>query len=254
MHEKYEVTWIVEGQGTRIIGDSVAEFSAGDVLVLGPGLPHQWQSLELRKEERAKALTLFIEKDFPSQDFWRSEAAKYLAFIRSLSHKGLALNGLLKKKVIEALQNLRTQSEGKGMLTILNMLQDIYETEEYHVVCSESYSFQTNINSGRIGVVTDYIMRHLDEKIGVVDLANLVHLHPNSLSREFKSATGFSVIDYINKLRISKACKLLIGTSKSVLEICYECGFHNLSNFNRQFKKICKKSPTEFKLNQSLVY
>ncbi len=247
MHNKYEITWIKEGQGTRIVGDNVSFFKKGDVLVLGPFLPHQWQSSSINDKERALSVSLFFKTDFPSKDFWQEKDAQDMQKVLAQSTKGLRLNGELKKDIAKKMRQLLNLRGGKGMLRILDMLQYIADSGEYEILASEGYICRKNLDTGRIAKITNYIFENLGQKISLQSLGDMVNLHPNSLSREFKKATGFSIVDYINKVRIGKATRLLTESSKPVIDICYECGFQNLSHFNRYFKKIKNTTPSIYR-------
>jgi AraC-like DNA-binding protein len=247
MHDKYEITWIKEGQGSRIVGDNVSFFKKNDVLVLGPMLPHQWQSSSITEKEVAKSISLFFKPEFPSKDFWFQEETKDMKELLTLSSKGLYLEGNLKKNIIKRIKELSVVSGAKGMLLVLEIIQIISDTNEYQTLASEGYINRKNLDTNRINKITNYIFDNLENKITLKLLSEIVNLHPNSLSREFKRATGFSIVDYINKVRIGRTTRLLTETSKPIVDICYECGFQNLSHFNRYFKKVKNCTPTTYR-------
>jgi len=247
MHERFEITWIREGVGSRIIGDNISFFESGDVLLLGPMLPHQWQSSPLDGNQRAKSISLFFETTFPSRDFWTLEDCKPMYDILQLSHRGLHLKGSLKKSIPRKLQKLMRLSGARALILLLEILQDISEQQEYDILASEGYVCRKNLDTDRINKITNYIFENMEQKITLESLGEMVNLHPNSLAREFKKATGFSIIEYINKVRIGKATRLLTETNKTIIDICYECGFQNLSHFNRYFKKTKNCTPSLYR-------
>ena len=245
-HEKYEFTWIIKGEGTRIIGDNISSFVKDDVLLLGPKLPHQWQSEpELCRE--AEAISLFVEKDYLGHEFWKRHTTRHISQVRNLTSRGLIINNKLKDRIIQLFKNLKTASEGRGMILILDMLQSISESNDFELLCSPGYCMPVNVDSSGIGKVTDYILQNIQEKLSIRELSDIACMHPNSLSREFKKMTGFSIVEYINKIRIGNAARYLSETNSTVLDICYKCGFQNLSNFNRQFKKVMNCTPSNYR-------
>ncbi len=250
MHDKYEITWIEEGTGSRIIGDHISIFKENDVIILGPMLPHQWQNLSINQNSSAKSISLFFKIDFPSKDFWNQECVKPIKKMLELSHKGLLLKGKTQKKITSKLQNLTSLSFPRGMLMVLEILQDIAESDNYEILASDGYISRKNLDTDRISTITNFISENLDQKITLELLSDLVHLHPNSLNREFKRATGFSVIKYINKVRIGKATRLLTETNMPIIDICYICGFQNISYFNRYFKKNYNCTPSNYRKNR----
>jgi len=247
MHNQYEITLIKAGQGSRIIGDNVSFFKSGDILILGPMLPHQWQSSSITNNEQAQSISLFFKSDFPSKDFWLQEETRSIQKILELSTKGIHLQGKLRKTIATKLKKLSVLTGVRGLLLVLEILQDIAESSEYKILASEAYICRKNLDTDRINKITNYIFENLEQKISLDSLGSLVNLHPNSLAREFKRATGFSVIDYINKVRIGKASRLLTETSKPIVDICFECGFQNLSHFNRYFKKNKNMTPSNYR-------
>ncbi|TLX78122.1 helix-turn-helix domain-containing protein [Labilibacter sediminis] len=247
MHDRYEITWIMEGHGTRIIGDNVSSFKSGDILILGPMLPHQWQSSTVNKNERAQSVSIFFNAEFPSKDFWFQNEMRAMKEVIDLSTRGLHLKGKLNKSIARKIKKLSNISGARGVLLILEMLQDISESDQYEILASEGYKCRKNLDTDRINKITNYIFENIEQKISLPILSEMVNLHPNSLAREFKRATGFSVVDYINNVRIGKATRLLTETSKTILDICYECGFQNLSHFNRYFKKVKNTTPSLYR-------
>ena len=245
-HEKYEFTWIVKGEGTRIIGDNISSFVKDDILLLGPKLPHQWQS-EPNLCREVEAISLFIEKDYLGHQFWKNPSTRHLTQILNLTSRGLIIHNNLKTKLMQLFKMLKTASQGRGMIIVLDMLQSISESNDFEPLCSPGYCIPVNVDSSGIGKVTDYILQHIQEKLSVSELSEIACMHPNSLSREFRRMTGFSIVEYINKIRIGNAVRYLRETNATVLDICYRCGFQNLSNFNRQFKKVMGCSPSRYR-------
>lgn len=251
MHKRYELTLILKGEGIRIIGDRIDYFKSGDLLLLSPMLPHQWQSSLSKNNDKVKAITLFFDANFPSNDFWHLKEANDIRHVLIDAQRGIQLTGELQKDISRRLKEAVGTHGFRGIILILEMLQTIACLKEYELVSSHGYLRKGNIDTNRINVIIDYIFDHLHTKIRLAELAELVHLHPGSLSREFKKTTGFSIVEYINKVRIGKATSLLIETDMQIMDICYETGFRNLSNFNRQFKKIKEATPSEFRKHTS---
>jgi AraC-like DNA-binding protein len=247
MHNRFELTLIKKGEGTRIIGDQVDFFKSGDLIMLSPMLPHQWQSVSLSKICIASAITLFFDADFPSIDFWRLKETTAMRNVLTNSQRGIRLKGKLLKEVSLLLEKAVNINGFDGIILIFEILQTIAMSNEYELLASEGYERKKSIDTGRVNNIINYIFDNLHTKITLEKLAELVSLHPGSLSREFKKSTGFSLVEYINKIRIGNASRLLTETDKQVVDICYETGFQNLSNFNRIFKKIHGITPSDFR-------
>ncbi len=250
MHNRFELTLIQEGEGTRIIGDQVDFFKSGDLLMLSPMLPHQWQSTSLNEVYIVKAITLFFDPDFPSIDFWRLKEAIGIRQVLINSQRGIKLKGSLLKEVTLLLENTVNIEGFDGIMLIFKILQTIAKSDKYELLASEGYEHKKTMDTGRINQIINHILDNLHTKISLNQLAELVYLHPGSLSREFKKTTGFSLVEYINKVRIGKASRLLTESDKQITDICYECGFRNLSNFNRIFRKVHGITPSVFRKKQ----
>lgn len=247
MHHRFEMTLIVKGEGTRMIGDKVDYFKSGDLILLAPLLPHLWQSQAITPGESVKSISLFFEESFPSKDFQQLTELNAIKEILVLAERGLIFHGDLKKKIVKKLRKLTKQEGLRAILLLLEILQDIAESKDYSILCSEGYSLRKNLDSTRIGKITNYIYENINEPITVDQIAEMGNMHPGSISREFKKSTGYSLIEFINKVRIGNASRLLTETDKPILDICFEVGFQNLSHFNRYFKKVRECTPSEFR-------
>lgn len=130
------------------------------------------------------------------------------------------------------------------------MLYELSQDHNYHLLASEEFSKSATSNgSRRIQLVTDFIKSHFKEDIHLSDLANLVCMTPTAFSKFFSLRTHKSVSDYIIDQRLGYASRQLIDSAQTVIEICYDSGFNNVSNFNRLFKKRKGITPTEFRDN-----
>ena len=253
MHEKYEITLIVNGAGTRIIGDNIDTFNAGDVVILAPMLPHQWKSSPLDSTRNVKATTIFLDEHFPTADFQKLQEYQEVHRFLTLAKRGIQLTGNLKKYIAEKITKLDGVENMELILSIFTMLNEIIHSEEYFPISNEHYIINQNFDTGRISIITEYINQNLYKNIGIAELASLVCLHPNSLSRIFKQSTGYSIIEYVNRIRIAMACKLLDETNETIVNIGFKCGFQNPSYFNRIFKKIKKTTPSKYRFGSNRI-
>lgn len=124
----------------------------------------------------------------------------------------------------------------------------IGKSDSFQFLASESYvksKFETA--SARVKGIHEYLMLNYREEINLEEIAEIVHMAPASACRFFKSNTGLTIFEYLNKIKIDYACKLLLNTDLNVVDISYDCGFNNLSHFNKQFRKFIGKTPTDFR-------
>lgn len=246
MHERYELTCILKGKGTRIIGDHVSQYENGDVVLLAPHTPHQWQSSGIEKEV-VSAITVFISPEFPSKDFHRLPEFQSVAELLESSKFGVELKGELRKEIAQQIGQLSGNNNLGELLQILAILNRISESGQYKTLMNKGFSVTKKQDQEKTNALVLYIRQHISEKITIDQLAEVAFLHPGSVNRFFKKSTGFSLIEYINLMRVGLACELLSAKQKTILDISLECGFANQSNFNRIFKRIKKVTPREYR-------
>jgi len=247
-HERYELTLILEGSGVRFVGDSVEEFSSGDIVLIGPHLQHKWQIDKTHPSERqVKAITIFFEEHFPTFDLTAMVEFSEIQDLKLKAKYGVSISGQCRTITASRLQQMLQKSGMPLVLLILQTLYDIAISKEYNTLSTIKMAARSDINNQRIQDITKYISDNLDKNISLEEVSHLACMHKNSIGRFFKKSTGFSVIEYANLLQLGKACQLLIETEKKISSIAFECGFDNLSYFNRIFKKNKSITPQEYR-------
>jgi len=247
-HPEYELTLITKGKGRRLVGDSNEGFAEGDLVLLGPGLPHTWSSDKGRKE--VSAVVIQFSSDF-IHNFLSYTGFDNLARLLSMASRGLLFPRSKETALqIELLPALAGVEKVVSLLTILQKLSEQKNTnlssEYFTVVKSEK-------TENRINKVCQYVQKKSSEVIDLEQTANLIHLSPSAFCKFFKRATGKTFSDYINDIRIGNTCHLLTEPDKAISEIAYETGFESLTYFNRIFLKKKRVTPREFR-NKSLAF
>ena len=245
-HHRYELTYIVKGSGTRLIGDSIREYSSGDIVLIAPYLSHQWQTHWV-EQSPVSAISLFFEPDFPTPDFQLLAEFKPIATLLEAAQQGIELQDTLRNRIAKRLVKLPTESGLLQMIGILSMLEEIARSKEYYVLLDGAFTVTKNFDGERIAKLVEYVRAHITEKIYIRDLADLACMHPGSVTRFFKQSTGFALKEYINLMRIGRACQMLTETNKPVYDVSQACGFDNLSHFNRLFKRVKHHTPQEYR-------
>ena len=248
-HGEYELNFIEHGAGLRrIVGDSVETTGDYDlVLIATSELEHVWEQGECKSEDIREITIQFAPNFFDSlidtNQFDRVKA------MLDKARNGLCfpLDAIMKIYFL-----IDTLPEAKGFYAVTQFLTMLYElsffTDEARVLSSSSFAKVTQqANSRRVLKVQQYISEHYRDEIHLNTLADMVGMAPTAFSRFFKQRTGKKLSDYITDIRLGHAARLLVDTTMSVAEICYDCGFNNLSNFNRIFKRKKSCPPTEFR-------
>ncbi len=250
-HEEYELIYCEACFGKRFIGNSFAEFYQGDMIFIGKNVPHTFiadQSF-YQPEAVTKPSSIVIQflENFLGSHFFYCPEMTGMRQILSLSMNGLMITGETNNKIKEILLNMLHS----GTTSKLNQLIEIFGVL---AASSELQPLSVNTISGinvgdslKMNKVLEYAVGNYKENITIREAAALMNLSESAFCRYFKSRTQKSFLGFVIEVRLNEACKLLKETDQSILNICYETGFKNLSNFNRLFKKQHSKSPLEYR-------
>jgi AraC-like DNA-binding protein len=251
-HSEYQFFVVLEGTGTRFIGDSIKSFRPGELILTGPHLPHVWRSDETYFDRNSSSKTggivIYLNENFLGDHILEKEEMLILKKLFTKSMRGLEFYGPKKLQVINLMKEL-TQLQGiPSVVHLLHILEILAGTKEYHYISSKAYddAFDQN-ETDRLNTVYEYTFKNFRKKVMLEDMADLLHMTPTSFSRYFTMKNNKPFSRFISEIRIKHACKMLTETDESIAQICYDCGFNTLSNFNKQFKEIMLKKPTQYK-------
>ena len=249
-HKEYELNFVENGAGVRrIVGDSVEEIGDYDlVLLCGDNLEHVWEQGNCRSKQ-IREITIQFSPDLFSNNFIGKKQFTSIRKMLDRAQKGLAFP---LRAVMKVYSNIDSLLKGEpGFYQFVKFLTILYELsicDDARTLSSSSFArSKMTSDSRRVQKVEEYINEHYTEEIRLAQLAELTDMTSVSFSRFFKLRTGKSLSDYIIDIRLGNATRQLVDSTKTVAEICYECGFNNLSNFNRIFKKKKGCSPKEFR-------
>jgi AraC-like DNA-binding protein len=243
-HPEYELTLIVDSHGQRLVGDGIADYGPGDVVLLGPNLPHSWRSTPGPAKVH-RAVVVQFPRDFPGKHFFDLEQVRPIAQLLDRCAGGLAFGQTEAGcEVAEVLAELPSKSECDQLISTLSVLNRLAAEGDAQVLSRSQQRPTYRVEyQNRVDMLCAYLERHFDEEVDHEKLAQLAHMDRASLCRFFKRATGRTMTAYVNELRVAAATNLLLESDLSVLEIGYRVGFGNHSNFNRQFRRLKRMSP-----------
>ena len=236
-HPEYEITYIHKGRGTRLVGDHVNTFEAGDCVLLGSNLPHTWISDDdfRQSDEQMEVIVVQFPVDLFAENFIALPEMNGIQQLLKAAQRGISFS---KPSFIATLHALTEQKGFAQLHQLMAILQAMSEEEQTELLASKYYNPMLGKDSeDRILNVCRYIHEHFTEPIQLKEIAQLANMNEASFCRFFKKMTGQSLMHYINDLRIGKACNLLMQTDKSISEIAYSSGFNSQSHFNRSFLK-----------------
>ena len=249
-HQEFELNFVEHGRGVhRIVGDSIEEIGHYDlVLVTGNGLEHAWQQGNCTEPDVREITIQFSSTLLDERLLGRTQFAS----IRKMFEKArmgvaFSMTGIL--RVYNFLDSLPTMNEKfEQFLTMLKILYELSQDQGARTLASTSFAdVKADRESRRVAKVKEYISNHYAEDLRLEDLSALVGMAPSAFSRFFKQHTTRTLSDYIIDVRLGNAARLLVDTTTSISEICYACGFNNLSNFNRIFKARRGYTPRDFR-------
>ena len=251
-HEEYELNLILNASGAkRIVGDNIEVIEDIELVLVGPNLYHAWFTHKCQSEQITE-LTIQFHKDLFEDRLLRRNQ---LSFIKTMFDK--AQRGILfSPETIERLRPRLLQLEQKNgfdsVLELLSILHDLSTSRNMRTLSdSSSDNEQLNYNSRRIEKVFEYMNTNYSRPITLTEVAKVANMPEASFSRFIKKRIGSTFIDSLNEIRLGHATRMLIDTTYNVAEVAYKCGFNNISNFNRTFKKRKGCTPKEFRGNFS---
>jgi AraC-like DNA-binding protein len=247
-HPHFQLFTVLEGSGTRFIGDDIRHFEAGDTVFLAPNMPHLWRSdrayFERDSTLKTQGIVVYFTEDFLGKDFFEKPEMYALKQLLTLSERGLDIQNELKLILVKELMELEKLSGFEGILKLLFILQKLAQSTDYQFITSLNYENNHKVSeTERMRLVHEYVLKHYKEKISLSAVAALTNMTEAAFCRYFKSRTNKTFSDFVSEIRIGHACKLLMDDKISIAQVCYESGYNTVSNFNSQFKAMKGKSP-----------
>lgn len=251
-HEELELNFITNAKGAkRLIGDHIAEIGELELVLVGSNLPHMWQTYKCKSNE-IKEITIQFHKDLFDEKFLRRNQMNFIRSMLERSAKGILFSKETIQQITPRLSVLSQKQGFDSVLELLSILHDLSVSRNMHTLSDATFSnAELSYNSRRIDSALEYMNRNFQKNITLTEVSKLVNMTEVSFSRFFKTRTGITFMDSLLELRLGNASRLLIDTTQSVAEVAYNCGFNNISNFNRLFKKKKGCTPKEFRESYS---
>lgn len=250
VHPEFELNYIENAPGAqRVIGDSLEEIGDYELCLIGnENLEHAWMNGSCDSKDIFE-ITIQFHKDLFFESMLSKRQFHSVAIMFENAKKGIVYSRETILKVRDLLHKLCKNEEGfHSVIDLLNILQTLSEDKNSRILATSTFANRDDSSdSRRIQKVIDYLHENYQKEIHLADVAGHVNMSEVSFSRFMKKRTGKNYIEYLNDLRLGIASRHLIDTTKTVAEISYECGFNNLSNFNRIFKKRKGVTPKEFR-------
>lgn len=221
-----------------------------DLVLVGPGLVHTWEQADCVSCD-IREVTIQFSSDLFCKSMMEKSQMKSLAVMFDRSSRGLKFGMKSILRIYSKLQELlATESGFYRVMRLLEIFYELSVADDYEQLSTSAFAqAQGSSDSRRIKAVEEYINANYQRNVSLQELAGVVRMTPTAFSRFFHQRTGRTLSDYIIDVRLGRAARMLADTTMTIAEICYDCGFNNISNFNRIFKKKRGCSPTEFRSN-----
>ena len=245
-HSDYELIYISSGSGKRHVGSHISFFDHGDLVLLGPDLPHL--SFFDEGNEIQNKISVIIKDDFVSGGILNIRELIGIRQLFERSKQGLTFYGDIKNSVGKQLEELVSEDPFHSLIGLLDILNKMALTSEVESLKASGFGIELDHQQrDRIRSIYSFVEEHFQRAISLEEIAKVVNMTVPAFCRFFKRLTQKTFTQFVNEYRISYACQLIAHNPESIGEVCYESGFNNLSHFNKQFKSIIGKSPSAYK-------
>ena len=249
-HPEVEITLVRRGGTQRMVGDRISPLQPGDLVVIGPDLPHDYRNEAIpgRKRPHVEAVVVQFLPNILGDDWLKSPSVGRVRRLFERARFGLEVSGRTRQRASRQVQNMVRTTGLRRVALLLELLEELANSKELREIASPGFERRTGgAGADRIGRVCEHIEEHLGKPLYTAELARLTNLSESAFSRLFKKSTGRTVPRYINELRVARACRLLVETERTVNEIARDCGYVSLANFQHQFQLLEGRSPQEYR-------
>jgi AraC-like DNA-binding protein len=248
-HPEYEINLITDTSGRFFVGDHTGVFEPGQLFMVGPNLPHNWVSDVPDKRPIAQRCVVL---QFSGKSISRGIAAfpelAYLERLLTQSQRGILFSQAVARRVAPMLNTLLAAHGAQRVHQFLALLDVLAHGQDNALLATPAFRPDPEgYQSSTINQVLAYLAEHLGERPREADVARYASMEPSAFSRFFRRHIGMPFVQYLSRLRVNRACEMLINSDKSITEICYACGFNNVSNFNRHFLALKAMPPSQFR-------
>ncbi|MGV3705845.1 MAG: AraC family transcriptional regulator [Arcticibacter sp.] len=247
-HEEFELNLILNAKGAkRIVGDHIDVIDDIELVLVGSNLNHAWFTHQCKSDEITE-VTIQWHKDLFDDKLLKRNQLRLIRQMLERSMKGIAFSAETIRNISPRILTLNQKNGFDSVMELISILHDLSSSRNMRTLSDSSFSdFHQPSNSRRIEKAFEYLNNNYDKQISLKEIAKLVNMTEVSFSRFIKKRTGSTYIDSLNEIRLGHASRMLIDTTHSIAEISFNCGFNNISNFNRLFKKKKNCTPKEFR-------
>lgn len=251
-HSQYEIIYVKESHGSCFVGDSIVQYSDGDMILFGPNLPHYMRSADLyhtgETDLHVRGTIIQFEENFMSYSFDSYPQFHSIKLLLEEAKRGILFPGGESGRIRKQLESFPGYTGYHQIITLLDILQEMAAVSARKSLASPCYyeKFPTMGNK-RIDKILSFINRNYTRNLKLNEISDMANMNTSAFCRYFKEVTGKTFLQYVMDMRIGYACKLLTLGDGDISQIAVECGFDSISHFNRTFKLLTGMTPTQYR-------
>lgn len=251
-HQEIQLTWIQQGEGTLVAENNMHAFRSNEIYWLGANLPHIFKSdpsyFSAKSRKKVQTLNIFFNTKGQLDSFFELPEIKNLKNFLQNHQPGFKVPQQHVATVSSKMMMIQNSTGVDQLIHFLELLKQLSTYSDLSALSSGSQPAAYSEHEGlRIGSIYNFIMQQYDKPITLEDAARQAHMTPQAFCRYFKKHTLHTFVSFLNEVRINEACKKLTdGNYDSIATVAYNCGFNSITNFNRVFKSVTNKSPSEY--------
>ncbi len=245
-HPEVEIVYIKNGFGNRYVGNHISKFEDGDLILMGPNIPHF--GYEFGHQDVKEEIVVQFKKDLVKTNVGLMPELEPVNALIDKSKAGLAFYGETRDFIGNELELMDKKNPFDRLQSMFNVLQILAQSEEYEILNANGITLVIqNQNDIRINQVYQYVKENYDSGISLDEISQIAHMTVPAFCRYFKKYTQKTFTQFVNEFRIGQAIRLFSMGNKTITEIASEVGFNNFSHFNKQFKRVTGKAPSMYK-------
>jgi AraC-like DNA-binding protein len=250
-HPEYELVLITKGRGKRMVGDQINRFEENDLVFIGPYTPHEWlcdpEYFSTSNDFKGRGIVIQFLHDFLGEKFFEIPENINIKKFLTESSRGYEFYGNTKTRIRSIMLRMINMSDFDRLQSLYSIFRIFAVTKEFNILSSPSFLEPYYLNENEsMQKALKFILQNFHKQILIKDLLVVTNMSTSSFCTSFKSTYRMTFKDYLLSVRVGYACKLLTDSAQNISRVAYKSGFENISNFNRQFKKIKGITPSQF--------
>ena len=247
-HPELELTWIIRSRGKRYVGGNVSDYEPGDLVLLGSRVPHCWRSTGASEPGDAQAIVIQFLSDFAGSAFLELPEMRKIRNLFCKAAAGMVIKGSDRDEITSLILQCASAEGVSRLIGFIGILDLITNSKDYEEIDPLfAARIPSNFDTERFQKVLDYLIENYQVGVSLNAAAKIASLTPAAFCRYFKNVTRKTMVEMLNEFRINHARQLLRSSGKPVAEICFECGFGNVSYFNKTFKTLSGYTPMQYR-------